>query len=224
MKNSFGVFFDILFGVITFSLGLYFLKNIFFISLIFFVATIVNILLYREYYIQKHIIVNLSSEIIEKEEVQIKNSKSISLTNCASNLVFIIISIFSLTLPSQIDTESLIVFAIIPIAAIVFSLIMIFLEIKKMNSIAINISGKGVQMSKKSLMNWNDIENEKIISRTFSSKESRHDFKSIVNYLQFYYKSEKIEIQIDNLDVTESELRSYLTIYRERFAKENKQI
>jgi len=89
-----------------------------------------------------------------------------------------------------------------------------------MNSVVIRVNKKGIQICKRPLMNWNDIENEKIISRTFSSKESRHDFKSTVNYLHFYFKNEIIEIEIDNFKVTDLELRNYLTIYREKFNEE----
>jgi len=89
-----------------------------------------------------------------------------------------------------------------------------------MYSIAIKINRKGIQIFRRLLIKWEDIESEKIISRIFSSRESIHDFKSTVNYLQFYSKDEKIEIEIDNLDVTDYELSNYLTTYRKKFDEE----
>ena len=154
------------------------------------------------------------------EEILIKISKSVSLSNSASYLVFIIVSVFFLNLLLKNKTDNIIATAIMPVGAIIFSLIMLFLEIRKINSVVIRVNKKGIQICKRPLMNWNDIENEKIISRTFSSKESRHDFKSTVNYLHFYFKNEIIEIEIDNLKVTDLELRNYLTIYREKFNEE----
>lgn len=154
------------------------------------------------------------------EEILIKISKSVSLSNSASYLVFIIVSVFFLNLLLKNKTDNIIATAIMPVGAIIFSLIMLFLEIRKINSVVIRVNKKGIQICKRPLMNWNDIENEKIISRTFSSKESRHDFKSTVNYLHFYFKNEIIEIEIDNLKVTDLELRNYITIYREKFNEE----
>jgi hypothetical protein len=216
MKNNFGLYFHILFGVITFVLGLYFLKNLIFLSLLFFIATIVNILLlFKEYQILVSPKKNMKLLEIQ-EELQIKKSKSISFVTSLSYLVFIIICIFFLSLLLKDQPENLIMIAI-SIGALLFSITMLFLEIRKMNSVIIRINKKGIQTYQKPLMNWNDIENEKIIFRTFRAKESKHDFSGEINYLHFYFKNEKIEIEINDLDISESELNHYLKMYRESF-------
>ncbi|WP_300346803.1 hypothetical protein [Chryseobacterium sp.] len=166
---------------------------------------------------------NLNSLEIQ-EELQIKNSKSISVVTSLSYLIFIIVCIFFLNLLLKNQPESLTTFAIMPIGTILFSLIMIFLEIRKMNSIVIQINKKGIQTYKRALMNWDDIENEKIISRTFTAKESKHDFKNEINYLFFNFRDERIEIKIDDLDITDSELNHYLKIYRESFNQRQQNI
>lgn len=89
-----------------------------------------------------------------------------------------------------------------------------------MNSTIITINSKGIQMVKKPFMNWYDIENERIISRFYTIKESKHDNNSEVNYLLFYYKNERIEIAIDELDITDYQLNQYLKIFRTRFNDE----
>lgn len=104
-----------------------------------------------------------------------------------------------------------------PVIGIIIPLILIFSEIRKMNAIVIRINKSGLQISRKSFMNWDDINDEKIISRSFTLKESRHNSKCEVNYLSLYYKNERIEFKTDELAISECELDHYLKIYRERF-------
>ncbi|UFH32154.1 hypothetical protein LNP04_00185 [Chryseobacterium sp. C-71] len=73
-------------------------------------------------------------------------------------------------------------------------------------------------------MNWYDIENERIISRFYTFKKSKHDNSSEVNYLLFYHKNERIEIAIDELDITDSQLNQYLKIFRTRFNDEKSRL
>ncbi|MCI3936628.1 hypothetical protein MQX03_05425 [Chryseobacterium aahli] len=137
-------------------------------------------------------------------EIHIKTSKSINAIIILTYSIFIIMSTFFLylVLKKGIDIFFSLV-AIMPISVMIFSVIMIYKEIKKMNSTIITINRKGIQIVKKPFMNWYDIENEKIISRFYTVKESKHDNSSKVNYLLFYYKNERIEIAIDELDITD---------------------
>lgn len=214
-----GIYFHVVIAIITSIIGISFLKSIAFLSVIFFLATATSIILaYKEYKIQP-----LSTEEINsyENEIKIKTSKSISVIIIFTHSVIVTISAFFLSLVLKKETDFFFsIVTIMPIAVMIGFIFMIYKEIKKMNSNIIVISRKGIQILKKPFMNWCDIENEKIISRFYTVKESKHDNRSEINYLLFYYKNERMEIPIDELNITDSQLNQYLKIFRAGFNNE----
>lgn len=219
------IYFLIIIAIITCAIGIFFLKNIPLLSFIFFLSTIANIFFaFRENKMET--LLKENSKIYSNvNEIQIKTYKSINAITILTCSIFIIISTFFLylVLKKGIDIFFSLV-AIMPITVIIFFVFMIYKEIKKMNSTIITINSKGIQILKKPFMNWYDIENERIISRFYTFKESKHDNSSEVNHLLFYYKNERIEIAIDELDITDSQLNQHLKIFRTRFNDEKSRL
>ncbi len=76
---------------------------------------------------------------------------------------------------------------------------------------------KEFQIKNNSRYLWNEIQLEKIIVKRLVSRESKHDYKPEVNYLYFFHNDKKIEINIDDFDITDYHLSQVLKIFRDRF-------
>ncbi|PTT69350.1 hypothetical protein, partial [Chryseobacterium sp. HMWF001] len=77
--------------------------------------------------------------------------------------------------------------------------------------------GKGIQIENNPTCLWNEIQLEKIIVKRLVSRESKHDYKPEINYLYFFHGDEKIEINIDDFDITDYQLSQVLKIFRSRY-------
>lgn len=221
MKIKFVIVFYMIFEVITLYLGMYFLKISTLFSIIFFVAAIaILLLMYKEYLSYTTMQVSINENIVP-EEIQIKYSVSLKMINISIYLILIIIGVFMLTLLYYKKKLDNIIGVIYALVFIFFPFIMVIKDIKKTSGVAISINNKGIQLNKNPRIKWSEIQHEKVITKHFKDSISHHQYISEVNYLYFYHNNEKIEVVIDDLNVTDDNLSQYLKIYRDRFNKEN---
>lgn len=87
-----------------------------------------------------------------------------------------------------------------------YFIVKIVLEIKKISKVMISINKNGIQIKDNPRYLWNEIQLEKIISKHLVSRESKHDYKPEINYLYFFHNNEKIEIKIDDFDISNYQL------------------
>ncbi|MCD1117714.1 hypothetical protein [Chryseobacterium turcicum] len=73
----------------------------------------------------------------------------------------------------------------------------------------ISINKNGIQIKDNPRYLWNEIQLEKIISKHLVSRESKHDYKPEINYLYFFHNNEKIEIKIDDFDISNYQLAQF---------------
>lgn len=221
MKHIRFPLFHLLFGCISFSLAIHCLREILFLSVLFFIAALVSVILaYKEYRIQKNQLRKLDTLLVE-DELQIRKSKSILFVNILSYFIFIIVSVFFLIVIIQNKIENLIFIGIMPLFIIVFVTVKVLIELKNMNAVSIFINSQGIKIQNGEMMNWGDIQQEKITSKVFRSKESKDNYAAEVEYLFFYFKNEKLEVALNELDITTQDLNDYLKKFRERFENEN---
>lgn len=100
-------------------------------------------------------------------------------------------------------------------------MIRIFADLRKINTTVLLINKKGIQVNEKPLMEWVDITNEKIITRTFTDRGSRHQLVTEIDFLFFYFRDYKIEVIVQDLDITDGEINHYLKVCRDRYTIEN---
>jgi len=81
------------------------------------------------------------------------------------------------------------------------------------------INNKGIALDGGSLMHWNEIRNEKIITRKEIPDDSKYETQ--VKYISLFHKSKRMELKIDELDIPDYALEQYLKIYRDRFNQSN---
>ncbi|KAA0130625.1 hypothetical protein FY557_00010 [Chryseobacterium sp. SN22] len=93
----------------------------------------------------------------------------------------------------------------------------VYFIIKIISATIISIDGKGIQVRECIRYLWNDIQLEKITVKHLVSWESKHDYRPEMNYLYFFHKGEKIEINIDDFDMTDYQLSQVLKIFRSRY-------
>lgn len=97
-----------------------------------------------------------------------------------------------------------------------YFIVKIILEIKKISKVIISINRKGIQIKDQPIYVWNEIQLEKITSKHLVSRESKHDYKPEINYLYFFHNNEKIEIKIDDFDISNYQFAQVLKIFRSR--------
>ena len=102
-------------------------------------------------------------------------------------------------------------------AFITYFIIKIFSEIKRIPAVIISIDTKGIQVKERPRYLWKDIQLEKIIVKRLVGRESRHDYRPEMNYLYFFHEGEKIEINIDDFDITDYQLSQVLKIFRSKY-------
>ncbi len=214
MKFKFGIIFLAIFTIISLIAGFYFFKLSPVFSILFFVAALINsILLYKEN--QKNP-VNFDKNNIP-EIVKIKYPIPITIVTLLSYSIFPLVAIFGLIISRAHFnlTDSTVFF----IAALFISIFMMacYLEIKKKSKTYILISNEGIQLGIHPNMPWSEIREEKIITRHFESQDHRRDDIGSIRSLYLLYNEQKIEINIDDFDITDYQLAQVLKIFRARF-------
>lgn len=151
------------------------------------------------------------------DEVVVKYSRSGRIIAISMYSIFMILGLFFLySIIVKSDSQNIIISALV-IAFIAYFIVKIFKEIKKISKIVISIDGKGIQIKDNPRYLWKDIQLEKIIVKRLVSRESKHDYKPEINYLYFFHNDEKIEINIEDFDITDHHLSQVLKIFRARY-------
>lgn len=214
---KFGIIFYTVLGTAALLTGIYLLYYSFPVSIIFFIGTFINgVFIHKEYSIHK------SDKIVYDEntlpdEVVVKYSRSGRIVAISIFSIFMILGIFFLySIIVKSGSQSIIILALV-IAFITYFIVKIFNEIKKISKVIIAINGKGIKIKDNPTYLWKDIQLEKIIVKRLVSRESKHDYKPEINYLYFFHNNEKIEIDIDDFDITDYQLSQVLKIFRARY-------
>ncbi|WP_263603562.1 hypothetical protein [Chryseobacterium sp. PET-29] len=214
---KFGIIFYAVLGTAALLTGIYLLHYSFPVSTIFFIGTFINgIFIHKEYSIHK------SDKIVYDEntlpdEVVVKHSRSGRIIAISIYSIFMILGLFFLySIIVKSDSQSIIILVLV-IAFTAYFIVKIFKEIKKISEIVISIDGKGIQIKDNPRYLWKYIQLEKIIVKRLVSRESKHDYKPEINYLYFFHNDEKIEINIEDFDITDHQLSQVLKIFRARY-------
>lgn len=214
---KFGIIFYSILGILALSIGVYLLQYVFIISIMFFIGAFINgVFIYKEYNIHKNDKIEYDENTLS-HEVVIKYSRSGRIIAISIYSIFVILGIFFLSC-IIIKFNFMTMFILTLLATfIIYFIVKIILEIKKISKIMIYINGKGIQIEDNPIYLWNEIQLEKIIVKHLISRESKHDYKPEVNYLYFFHNNEKIEINIDDFDITDYQLAQVLKIFRARY-------
>ncbi|AZA60343.1 hypothetical protein [Chryseobacterium indoltheticum] len=213
---KFGIIFYTILGILAFTLGIYFLQYNFIISIIFFTGAFINgIFIHKEYSIHKHDKIEYKENTVS-EEVIIKYSRSGRIIAISTYCIFVMIGILFLS-SIVIKLNFVTIFVLIVLIGFTgYFILKIVLEIKKISKIMISINRKGIQIKDNPRYFWNEIQLEKITSKHLVSRESKHDYKPEINYLYFFHNNEKIEIKIDDFDISNYQFAQVLKIFRFR--------
>lgn len=217
---KFGIILYVILGIMSSIVGYSLIKSSQLFSIIFFITSIALITIaHIEYKYDKNnkIVLNQDDEI--PEEINVKYFKSNIVINILKYCIFIILSIFLLNLFNkkykEIDSNYFFI-SIITIIGISFCLIKIILEIKKLSQILISINNMGIKLKNNPRIKWKEISLEKITTRYISNPTSKYDNRNEINSLHFFHNNEKIEINIDDFDITDYQLSQVLKIFRTR--------
>ncbi len=214
---KFGIIFYSTIGMLTLIAGVYLLQYFILLSIIFFIGTFINgVFIYKEYNIHKNNIVEYDENTLP-DEVTIKYSLSGRIIAIATYSIFVILGIFFLScIIMKFNFITIFIVALLAAFTIYF-IVKIILEIKKTSKIIISIDRKGIQIKNNPMYFWNEIQLEKTIVKRLVSRESKHDYKPEVNYLYFFHRDEKVEVNIDDFDITDYQLAQVLKIFRKRY-------
>ena len=135
----------------------------------------------------------------------------------ATYSIFVILGIFFICCIRIKFNLITVLILVVLTAFVLYFIIKIISEIKKISAVIISIDGKGIQVKEHARYLWNDIQLEKITVKHLVSRESKHDYRPEMNYLYFFHKKEKIEINIDDFDITDYQLSQVLKIFRSRY-------
>ncbi|RKS97867.1 hypothetical protein [Chryseobacterium defluvii] len=220
MKQKFGTIFFSVSAIIALAIGLFFVKQELLFSVIFFISSFIcGVSAYQEHLYHKN-----KKTLVEKTKIPNEISVGFSkLDNCISILgcsIFIILGFYFLNLTgfeykkfSRQDYFILLIAGAL-IVGYAWKIIKKIIQISS-NKAGLFISNRGIALHGNSLMNWNEIRNEKVITREERTDGSR--YKTEVKYLSLFHQSKGIELKIDDLDIADYTLEQYLKIYRERF-------
>ncbi|MET3538333.1 hypothetical protein [Chryseobacterium limigenitum] len=213
---KFGIIFYSILGILALLIGVYLLQYFFILSIIFFIGAFINgVFIYKEYNIHKSDKIEYDETPL-LDEVIVKYSLSGRIIAISIYSIFVILGIFFLScIIMKFNFMTMFIVALLTAFTIYF-IVKIILEIKKISKIMISINGKGIQVKDNPRYLWNEIQLEKIIVKRLVSRESKHDYKPEVNYLYFFHNNEKIEINIDDFDITDYQLSQVLKIFRAR--------
>lgn len=106
--------------------------------------------------------------------------------------------------------------SVIGIGIFLFQIYYLFTSIKRINEIQFRINSKGIQYKNLIPVTWHNIENERVVTEYTSDDNSNNYFIYCV------IDSGKImRFNIKKFNINKWELQKALTIYRDRFNKEN---
>jgi len=216
-QMKFGIIFYSILGILALLIGIYLLQYFFILSIIFFIGVFINgVFIYKEYNIHKNDKIEYDENTLS-DEVIIKYSRSGRIIAISVYSIFMILGIFLLScIIMKSDFMTMLILTFLAAFTIYF-IVKIILEIKKISKVMISINGKGIQMKDNPRYLWKDIQLEKIIVKRLVSRESKHDYQPEVNYLYFFHNKEKIEVNIDDFDITDYQLAQVLKIFRTRY-------
>ncbi|MGH1516335.1 hypothetical protein [Chryseobacterium sp. JK1] len=214
---KFGIIFYAIFAILAFFLGVYLLQYFIPLSIIFFIGVFINIVfIHKEYSLHKSDKIEYTDHSIP-EEIIVKYSRSGRIIAIATYSIFVTLGLFFLLgLKFKFNgTAMFVLFILLGLTG--YFIFKIISEVKNMSQIIISINGKGIQIKNNPRYLWNEIQLEKIIAKRLVSREPKNDYKPEINYLYFFHNDEKIEINIDDFDITDYQLAQVLKIFRARF-------
>lgn len=219
---KFGIIFYSFLGIIALLIGVYLLNRLSILSIIFFIGAFVNgVFIYKEYNIHKNN-KTIYDENTLPQEIIIKYSTSSKIIAISTYSIFIIVGfLFLSSIIIKFNFASILILTIIS-GFTIFFIIKVILAIKIIPKVMISINDKGIQLKDQPRFLWSEIQLEKIISKHLKNPDSKHDYKAEINYLYFFHNNEKIEIKIDDFDITDYQLAQALKIYRLRYNSINK--
>lgn len=214
---KFGIIFYSILGILALVIGVYLLQYLFILSIIFFIGAFINgVFIYKEYNIHKSDKTEYDENTLP-DEVVVKYSRSGRIIAIAAYSIFVMLGILFLS-SIKIKMNFITIFVLVLVIAFTgYFIAKILFEIKKISKVMISVNGKGIQIENNPTYLWNDIQLEKIIVKRLVSRESKHDYKPEVNYLYFFHGDEKIQINIDDFDITDYQLSQVLKIFRSRY-------
>ncbi|MDN4013019.1 hypothetical protein QX233_11140 [Chryseobacterium gambrini] len=214
---KFGIIFYSILGVLALIIGVYLLQYLFILSIIFFIGAFINgVFIYKEYNIHKSDKIEYNENTLP-DEIIVKYSRSGRIIAIATYSIFMMLGIlFISSIKFKMNFITIFVLALL-IAFTGYFISKIIVEIKKISKVMISVNGKGIQIENNPTCLWNEIQLEKIIVKRLVSRESKHDYKPEINYLYFFHGDEKIEINIDDFDITDYQLSQVLKIFRSRY-------
>lgn len=217
IKFNFGIIFYTTFGILALLIGIYLLQYFIPLSIIFFIATFINgVFIHKEYSLHKSDKIEYTENSVP-DEIIVKYSRSGRIIAIATYSMFAILGLFFLSgFKFKFNGTAIFVLFIL-LGFTGYFIFKIISEIKKTSQMIISINGKGIQIKNNARYLWNEIQLEKIIVKRLVSRESKHDYKPEVNYLYFFHNNEKVEINIDDFDITDDQLAQLLKIFRARF-------
>lgn len=214
---KFGIIFYAILGILALFIGIYLLQHFILLSIIFFIGAFINVVfIHKEYSLHKNDKIEYDENSIP-DEVIVKYSRSGRIIAIATYSMFVILGLFFLSGLKLKFNGTVLVVLIILLGFIGYFIFKIISQVRKISEIMISINGKGIQIKNNARYLWNEIQLEKIIVKRLVSRESKHDYKPEINYLYFFHNDEKIEINIDDLDITDYQLSQVLKIFRVRF-------
>lgn len=217
IKLNFGIIFYTILGLLSLLTGIYLLQYFILLSIIFFIGSFINgVFIHKEYSLNKSDKTEYDENSVP-DEIIIKYSRSVIIIAIATYSIFLILGLFFLLGFNFKFTGTAIVVLCILLGFTGYFIFKIISLIKKTSQIIISINGKGIQIKNNKRYLWNEIQLEKIIVKRLVSRESKHDYKPEINYLYFFHNNEKIEIEIDDFDMTDYQLAQVLKIFRARF-------
>lgn len=221
IKFSFGIIFYTIFGILAFFIGIYLLQYFIPLSVIFFIATFINgVFIYKEYSFHKSNKIEYDENSVP-DEIIVKYSHSGRIIAIATYSIFVILGLFFLFgFKFKFNVAAIFMLGIL-LGFTGYFIFKIISEVKKISQIIISINKKGIQVKNNTRYLWSEIQLEKIIVKRLVSRESKHDYKPEINYLYFFHNNEKIEINIDDFDITDDQLAQVLKIFRARFNNSN---
>lgn len=214
---KFGIIFYAFLGILALVISFYLLSHFFALSIIFFIGAFINgVFIYKEYTIHQRDKIEYSEHTLP-EEVIIKYSLPGRIISISTYSIFVILGFFFLSCIIIKFNFITVLILILLMAFIIYFIIKIFSEIKRIPAVIISIDTKGIQVKERPRYLWKDIQLEKIIVKRLVGRESRHDYRPEMNYLYFFHEGEKIEINIDDFDITDYQLSQVLKIFRSKY-------
>ena len=151
------------------------------------------------------------------DKIEIKYSIRYSLQKITWNLVFVALGIYLLYITNfDVAGEFTINNSVLPLLAVIFifyygkKIIIEVLHFKR----KIIFTNHGIEVNKR-FFGWNDIRKQKIISK--KEYTPKYSLAYLEFYLNFQYKSENIEIKIDDYSTSVDEIENLLKKFSKKY-------